>query len=213
MNWNDITVQQFQELHRINSDHTLDDMDRATRTIGILYNKSEKEVDEMEYIEFGKLSRACSFLLVNEVPGKAVKSIKVAGKKYAIPYNISELKYRQYVEVISFSNNVIENLHNILASIVQPVRFGFKTKNKVEDHAKIAEVMKDASIVDVYHSCVFFCKLFIGSIEAITKGCLEKRIQMNPEKMMEMMILLRDSKNAMDGCIPPNAQPITKGSL
>lgn len=203
MNWNDITVQQFQEVHRLSLSAGIDDMDKVTNTIGILYNKSEKEIGDMSVSEINHLARECSFLLTNNIPGKAVKSIRIGTKKFAIPYKPSALKYRQYVELISFSDNLIENLHNIMASIIQPVRYGFKMRNNVHDHPAVSEAMLDAKIVDVYHSCVFFCKVFISSIEAI-RGSLVAEMMKKGSTKEQAETWLSDSINAMAGCIPPS---------
>lgn len=196
--WNNITVHQFQEVHRLSQDTQLDEMDKVTNTIGILFNKSEKEIDELPMEEFGKLARQCTFIFTNDIPGKPVKSIKVGSKKYALPYKPSALVYRQYVELISFSDNMIENMHNIMASLVQPVRFGFKRKNNVKDHPRISEDMREARLIDVYHFCVFFCKLFASSIEAI-KGSLVAEMMKAGATKEQALILLNDSISAMGG--------------
>lgn len=209
MKWEDITVQQFQEVHRLSNDTGLDDMDRITNTIGIMFNKSEKEIDEMSYYEFGQLSRQCSFLLINDVPGKPVNTIKIGTRKYAIPYKPSELKYRQYVEIVTWSKDIIPNLHYIMASLVQPVRFGIKRSNKAKDHSRIAEDMKEAKIIDIYHSCVFFCKLFMASIET-TKDSLVNQMMKMGRNREEAETWLNASVTSMAGCIPPSRSQILK---
>lgn len=128
----------------------------------ILYDMTETQVDEMSVIDFNKKCRECAkFLSISEVPGEAKKKIN----GYWVNYEPQTLKHRQYVEINYWVNDFVENMHLILASIVMPVKWKFfKGVNKADEHSKYAEAMLSAKIVDVYHSCVFFCKLYSNLI-------------------------------------------------
>lgn len=167
MKWSDISVQQFQDIHRLSLSTELDEMDKVTRTIAILYNKTENEVDNLPMGEFNRLAKGCSFLFTDTVPGKSEKYIYSGTKKYGIIYDPKKLKHRQYVEVVHFGEKPIDNMHLIMASLVQPIKWGFWKSNKTENHEAVAQDMLQARVIDVYHSCVFFCKLYGNLIEVI----------------------------------------------
>lgn len=168
MNWNNITLQQFQDIRKLSGETDLDEVEKVERVISILYGKSEAEVGDMSTTEFNRLGRECAEFLKNDVvPGKPVRSFRVGARRYAINYKPTTLKHRQYVEISTFASDPIVNMHLIMASIVQPIRYGFKCKNKASEHAKIAEDMLNAPLIAVYHSCVFFCKLYRDLIKHI----------------------------------------------
>lgn len=170
--WSDINLAQFQDIHRLSLDESLDEMTKRERLVSVLYNLSEKQVEELSLKEFNDLSRDCVFLQAEIIPGKPQKYINIGKKKYGIVYDVRKLKHRQYVEILHFSEKPIENMHLIMASLVQPIKWGFWKSNKTDDHEAIANDMLNAKLVDVYHSCVFFCNLYMGLIEVI-KASLE----------------------------------------
>ncbi|HEX2684635.1 MAG TPA: hypothetical protein VHL77_11910, partial [Ferruginibacter sp.] len=73
-------------------------------------------------IEFNKLAKECSFLTGEKMPGKPVNSFRIGRNKYVINYKPTTLKHRQYVEILSFAEKPIENMHYIMASLVNPNR-------------------------------------------------------------------------------------------
>lgn len=200
MNWENITVEQFQEIYRLSINTSLDELDKLTRVMCILLDKTENEIDEMTVSQFNTLAKECAFVLTDKIPGKPEKCINIGIKKYAINYNPSKLRHRQYVEILHFSDKPIDNLHYLMASIVNPVKFGLRKKNKAEMHEAIARDMLKAKLIDVYHSCLFFCKLYVNSITVI-RGYLEMEMTekgMTKEQAKEAVSL---SLNAMGGFI------------
>lgn len=213
MIWHSITLQQFQDIHKLTLDTGLDELERSSRAICILYNLTEQQVDDMLLPKFNELSKEVSqFLDVKEIPGKPVKSFMVGANKYAINYNPTTLKHRQYVEIVTFSQNTIENMHNIMASLVNPVRFGFKRANKVEHHSKYAEDMLNAPFLAVYHSCIFFCKVYRNLITHIQDYLITEIMSKGIAKM-QAENLIAISIKSMDGFLAPGKLQITNVSL
>jgi predicted AlkP superfamily pyrophosphatase or phosphodiesterase len=200
MNWNNLTLQQFQEIHKLSTDTSLDEIEKVSRTICIIHGLTEMQVDDLAITEFNRLAAECKFLNTDAIPGKPVKSFRVGVKKYAINYKPTTLKHRQYVEILHFADKPVENMHLIMASLVNPVKWGFKKKNKAEDHEAIANDMLNAPLLPVYHSCVFFCKLFKGLIEH-TQGFLIKEMMDKGATRKQAISLVASSLNAMDGFI------------
>lgn len=166
LTWENVTLRQFQEIVKLKSDKDQTDLDE--KVVSIMHNISINAVGEMKMPDFNKAVKECNFLLKqSEIPGKPLKHIQVGFKKYFICYKPNKLRQRQYVEIRYYADKPIENMHLILASLVQPVKFGFTQKNKVKNHQRIADEMLNARIIDVYHSCLFFCKLYCASIKVI----------------------------------------------
>jgi hypothetical protein len=202
LSWGTITVQQFQDIHRLSISPDLDEFDRVERAICILFDMTEQQVDDLPVTTFNALARQCTFALTDKVPGKPVKSFRIGRNKYAITYDPTKLRHRQYVEVLTFGEKPIENMHFIMASLVQPVRWGIRRKNEAKDHEAIATDMLNARLVDVYHSCVFFCKLWVSLMERIRASLVLQmmRAGMTKDTALE---LLNSSINAMAGFIQP----------
>lgn len=204
MEWKDITVGQFLDLYRLSITSSDDDITKAQRAICILYDKTEKEVDEMMLGEFNKLSADAARFLTRDIPGKPVKQIRVGKNRYNIIYNPKKLRHRQYVEIVSFGDKPIENMHYIMASLVEPVNWlGMRRRNEASEHERISQDMLNAPVVHVYHSCVFFCNLYVNSMLRIQDYLVEQTMKQNPQiKRTEVLRLLKLSTDVMAGFIP-----------
>lgn len=207
MNWNTLTVQQYQDIYNLNEP---DELTKTIKIICILYGKTEAEVDSMDLTEFNKLSAIASKgLAVDQIPGSYKSVIRAGKNKYRINYAPSTLKLRQYVELQQYAQNPIQNMHLLMASIVEPIKYFIPRKNNVDDHEKYAADMLNAKVVDVYHSCVFFCKLYRDSIENGRKYLVES---MTKQGMTETMAneVFQSLISTMDGFIPQNKLQSTK---
>ena len=215
MNWKDITLGQYQDIYKLHLDSKLDEMERIERLISIVYGLTENEVNLLPLQKFNEYARECSFLLTeNEIPGKPKRYIKVNGKKYRIIYYPSDLQYRQYVEVLTFAEKPIENMHLIMASIVKPIKYGFITKsNDVAKHSEYAADMEKANFIDIYHTCVFFCKLYKNLMEAMQGYLVQEMTKKGMEKWKAEM-LCSNLVKSLDGFIPqPKSQNIKERNL
>src|SRR5690349_9474879 len=161
--WHTLTVGQFLDLYRLSINTELDEMGRLERAICIIYDLTERQVEEMLVTDFTQKAKHAAQFLTNKIPGKPVKKIKVGRNVYRITYDPTKLRHRQYVEVLTFGEKPIENMHLVMASVVQPVTwYGRAKRNEAEQHIEIANDMLKARVMDVYHTCVFFCKLYMG---------------------------------------------------
>lgn len=171
MKWSDITVSQFQEIYKLSTQPDIDDFDRTLKTICILYNKTETEVDEMQLSELLKLAEKCAFVNGESIPGRLPKRVK--GHK--INYDPKALSLGKYTDLIAFSEKPIENMHLILATVIrkQPWYYKFrsisilkpfiKEYNPSEDLHRISEKLLSAKITQAFHANVFFCKVWNDS--------------------------------------------------
>lgn len=196
MNWQSITVQQFQQLYKI-SISKADDIDKSTQAIAVLYNMTEAEVDEMDLLKYKQLcAETTQFLDVKQIPGQPEARIGA----YKIIYNPAKLKHRQYVEINHWMDNRIENMHLIMASLVKPTKWRYwTTDNKAEDHERYANDILQLPVSKVYHACVFFCNLYNALIK-VTADFLKSSKTATPMEKQAAQLL----RNATAGYSVPN---------
>lgn len=197
--WADITVGQFMDLQTLAQNKNRDDLEKAEDAISILYNLTPQQIDELSVIEFNAMAKHCVNIMTKEITGKPQRIIKANGKRYEIIYNPKDLRHRQFVEIQHFVQNMVPNIHNIMASIVIPIgKFGKRIKNVSEMHDEIANDMLDAKITDVYNSCVFFCKLWLNSL-VHTRAYLVHEMMKKGTTKEQAMTLTGNSIDAMAG--------------
>jgi hypothetical protein len=116
MNWEDITVEQFQQLNAI--DKEFDALDKTYQTVSIIKNIDLEELDVMALEKFNQLSNDCTFVV--KAPLQDV-TVKRYGRFKFVP-DIRKIKsgVARYIEIKHFSTDYIPNMHYILASMVQP---------------------------------------------------------------------------------------------
>jgi hypothetical protein len=200
INWSTITVRQFQEINKISIDESLEEIEKVEKAICTLFDLTPEQVGELTVGEFNRLSRNANEILNGMIPGKPVRTIKPAKQRYRIVYKVTEMKHGQYAEIMHFSKKPIENIHFIMASIVKPINwFGISVK-KNQNHKEVAEEMLNARIVDVYHACVFFCKLFTHLMES-TKPFLVSEMMSRGLTKEQATDLLSASPNILAGSI------------
>lgn len=202
LSWETITVEQFQAVYIASKDPKLDEMGKLENLISVLCKIPIAEVNELTMTEFKDLSRYCSFALdIEIIPGKPVRTLKANGRKYGINYKVTEMKHRQFIETTHFGEKPIENMHLIMASIVQPInRWGRWLKNEASMHELISSDLLQARLIDVYHSCVFFCKLYLNLINNIMPSLIA---EMTDKGMTDQQAreVLEVSQGILAGCI------------
>lgn len=197
MTWEKVTVEKYQAIFQLSE--IKDEMDRVIAAISILFDKSETEVNDMTVQEFNEYAKKCMFIF-GDIPGKPVKTFKANGKKYAICYDVTKMRFRQYAEISHFGSDTVGNIHLIMASIVQPVNWiGKRKRNKAEDHLIISQDILKARFIDVFHAMVFFCSLFRSLIKSSKDYLVLKMMEELKMESYEAEMLLQDSMRDMDG--------------
>ena len=169
-----LTIDKFQRLQAIASIES-DEIEKASRLVQVLLNKSEAEVESMPLPKFGKLCdklKKAFDLTIDAATMSKPKSVIVAnGKVYHLNFDIKPpFNTGRYIEVLTFSkSDAIMNMHNILASICTPMRWSWRKFNYVKmeydalKHEEYAEDMKLADFRHGYYAMVFFYSLLINS--------------------------------------------------
>ena len=205
MNWQTLTVEQYQRIYQI-SKRDIPDEDKSTQYLSILLNKTEREVEEMTIPDYSRQCREMAGLFSADIPGKSQRYIRT-GRLYRVNYEVSTMRFAQYCEVKSFlQGGVVENLHLIMASIVDPVVnyviYRKPQKNSSVNHEARANDLLQAKFIDCYHSAVFFYQLLKNSIGSM-KGFLLKEMEtkMTKKEAEAVMDLLQVT---MDGFLAPS---------
>ena len=168
-----ITISKFQELHQI-SLMNLDEIEKSILLVQCLTGKSTEQIEKMNPVTFGKLCKVVnnSFEKVNEKMSKDKPKniVKVNGKHYWLNYDVTKAPSNagRYVEVATFSNDIIGNLHKILASMATPMVWSWKglkvSKFDAINHEAIADDFLHCDFTVAYHAAVFFWAVFSGAI-------------------------------------------------
>lgn len=209
MNWNKITVRQYQDILPIITDEKLTNLDRLVKVISILTGKDEDIIDSWPIDKLNDYKHLFEFDFKKE----AKKRVKVNGSYYRFNWEINKLKAARYIEAKTFvSGGLFQNLHKIMASCVIPERkilgFYFDKKYNAADHSKYADDLLDAPFPFVYNACVFFCQLLMKWIETILSSSEELKGKMTEQKMKALKESLA---NITDGFIVRPLSQISKG--
>jgi hypothetical protein len=199
-----LTIIKFQELYTI-SQSNLNETDMATRLIQCFTRKTEQEIDKMKLSDFNKLCQKVQQLFV--LPESKPYPYLKAGKNwYKVNFDIGKMKAGRYVEVTVFSNDVIGNLHKIMASICTPVKltlFGFKElPYQSSKHEDYANDMLSAPFYKSYQSMLFFSVLYRELIRN-TQPYLEKQMIAKGVDSRTAAKTMEDLLKILDGYIQP----------
>lgn len=213
MNWNNISVWQYQQIVKALANKDLDEIDKSLKTICIVYNMTENQVNSLKQAEYKTKLKECDFL--NTLPqGKPVKIIKANGKRYRPIYDVTKMPFARYVESKAFASDIYGNLHKLGATMVMPQKknwLGMWVDDKYDagKHEEYAEDILQANFQEVYFTLVFFYQVFRNWIEA-TQDFLVAKMMMTGKTREQCSQVVADLCNILDGNIQPNLLPITK---
>ena len=215
MNWNDLTVWQYQQIYPIVTKPEKDwtNLDVESKLVGILYNLTDTQVDSLSVGMFNKMKANLGFL-DDKIEGKPVKYTEVNGKRYRFIYDVQQIKAARYIETKVFSTDLVGNIHKLAASMVMPQRktwYGRWVDEKYDaaKHSIYAEDLQGANFMHVYQSIVFFYQVYRNWIE-VSKDYLVKEMMsqgMTSELALRGVQILCET---LDGNIAPNLLPTTK---
>jgi hypothetical protein len=215
MNWNDLTVWQYQQIYPIVTKPEKDwtNLDVESKLVGILYNLTDTQVDSLSVGEFNKMKANLGFL-DDKIEGKPVKYTEVNGKRYRFIYDVQQIKAARYIETKVFSTDLVGNIHKLAASMVMPQHktwYGRWVDEKYDaaKHSQYAEDLQGANFMHVYQSIVFFYQVYRNWIE-VSRDYLVKEMMsqgMTSELALRGVQILCET---LDGNIAPNLLPTTK---
>lgn len=214
MTWKDVTVWQYQQIQNLLSKKdNQTDLDIAVKTLAILTNQTESQIDSISLKELNKELTKIKFVL-DEVPvPRPVDYIQIRDKRYRCMFDIKNLPYSRYLETKFFGDDVGNNLHKIAASMVMPMKktwLGWKIdKYDASRHEEYASDLLEAPFEAVYGSVVFFCQVFNNSISSL-KDYLMEGMMAKGMTTVEAEIIMEALCENMDGFIKLQSSQNTK---
>jgi hypothetical protein len=189
------------------------DFDKSIKMVGIVTGKTPEQVERMSMIKFnflcGMVHRQFKIFEKDLMKGKPKKIFRVGKRFYKINYDVTKCKSSTYVEVSTFSTDIIQNLHKIMASIVTPVKFKW---GKWVEHEELASDLEQMDFEVAYHAAVFFYTLFNVSMRVIQPYLVSEMIKKGIVKEKAEEILMT-SQNILDGFIMPKWSQTSKEYL
>jgi hypothetical protein len=207
-----MTIKQFQELYYVATSEDID-LDKSIKMVGIVTKKTPEQVEAMSMIRFnllcGRVHNEFKIFEKDLMKGKPRKIVRVGKRFYKINYDVAKCKASTYVEVATFSTDIIQNLHKIMASIVTPVRFKW---GKWVEHEELATDLEKMDFEVAYHAAVFFYTLFNVSMQVIQPYLVAEMTKKGiaKEKAMEVLTI---SQNILDGFTMPRWSQTSKEYL
>lgn len=216
MNWKDVTVWQYQQIENLLSKRGDDtDLDIAVKTLAILTNRTESQIDSLSISELKKQLKEIDFINTDKPNPSPQNIIKIGKKRYRCIYDVRKMPYARYIESKYFASDLTNNLHKIAASMIMPMKWtwrGWKVaKYDASKHEDYAQDLLSAPFEQVYGSIVFFCQVFADSITNLRDYFKNQMIAsgMNP---IEAEMTIRDLCSSMDGFIKLRSLPTLKES-
>ena len=207
-----MTIKQFQELYYVATSEDMD-FDKSIKMVGIVTGKTPEQVERMSMIKFnflcGMVHRQFKIFEKDLMKGKPKKIFKVGKRFYKINYDVTKCKSSTYVEVSTFSTDIIQNLHKIMASIVTPVKFKW---GRWVEHEELASDLEQMDFEVAYHAAVFFYTLFNVSMRVIQPYLVSEMTKKGIAKEKAEEILMT-SQNILDGFIMPKWSQTSKEYL
>ena len=126
--WDKITIEQFVELQDALDEKPKTDLEIVNNKIlqaVILSGLTVEEVEELSLDELENVNR----LLGSDLPQRIRKSFKLNGIRYKVIFDARKLNGSRYIAVMNTAKRgTIKGLHQVMYSISQPTKFGFRKK-------------------------------------------------------------------------------------
>ena len=169
MNWQKVTIEQYQEVYRLLKDTGMDSFEKETLILAALSGKTTRQIEALTIADYKKLRQEVDFAFSAPPKGKPSQYIKANGRWYKVIYDIRKIRANQYVTLQHFAkSDIIENLHQVLACTVAPARriagFFVAGRYNASNHERYAEDLKQCAFIHAHNSALFFWTLFNNAI-------------------------------------------------
>ena len=172
-----LTIKQYEQLMDIVLDNELEDIEKVSQVLQVVYGKSEEEVNNM------KVSDIDLSMINIRMPDKLPIPYEVVidGKKFKVCSNLKDLTFGQFVDLQVAIGEIKDNkIHHHIGSIVKCFL--------LDDEGKYAYDVdvSNMRLIDAYPIFLFFYK-FKAKLEAITQRYLEKEERKAMRQIAQML--------------------------
>ena len=195
MNWNTITLYQFQQIARIKAGAEDTVADVNSKVLAVLLNMTERQVDSMPMTWFVGKCKDLDFLDQPIPKTKPKQVIRANGNRYRFTYDVQQMHFARYIESKEFSKDFVGNMHKAAASMVEPMHkyLPYRLKYDATKHQDYATDLQHAKFIDVYNAVVFFYPVYKVWMEN-SKDYLAKQAGVSVQEIADLL-------NTMDGFI------------
>ena len=188
--WNQVTVEQFQECYFLLGKTPT--IDTWIMVLSTLSGKSGNEIEELSITDLKKYIKKLDFLTNPTINENVKKYIAIKGRMFKAVYQASDMQTNQVADLKGLMNSegqsindtVVENAHKLLACIYVPLTLkGFKyTPSK---HKEVSDYFRKAKMGEVYGTLFFYSKVYKALTETINSYG-QKNLEIVKEHMKEI---------------------------
>ena len=179
--WEEVSIAKFQEINQIDDNNK----NKALEIISILIDQDIEDIRKYSLSSLNAILEAINW--ANKLPsGKAFRQvIEIECIEYGFVNKLSDLTLGEWVDLESYLEDSINNLHKIAAIFYRPIIVEYsETQRLVEDYDTVtadvrAEIFKyKMNVGDMYGAMVFFCLIEKECIVTIQDYFLQEIIRM-----------------------------------
>lgn len=195
--FSELTLSQFMQLHMLALDAELNQLDRNTKRLSILLNKSS---DWVESLNNGVRTQMINDALLVTVPPNDIKlndKIRVKGKVLYPTISLQDMSVAQLVDFYSLHKEAgedkITSANKLLAVMFKPKAIFNEPTYNPNKHAKISELLLSAKAEDCL-GLLFFYSRFWKRCEPIIVDYLQN----SKKELEEIMTVIQTYKEFQD---------------
>lgn len=174
----DITLNQFIQLHELEKDNSIEKLDKDTKILSILTNKTIEEVEDLPFAKRNELLSKCDHVKNPPKNLRVVKRFRVNSLLLVPTTSLTEMRTNQFVDfhnlIKQAKGDYISIANDLLAIMFKPFKIIGETKYSPENHAKISELLLSAKVGDCLGLLFFYLDLW-KKCEPIIADCLENQ--------------------------------------
>jgi hypothetical protein len=180
MNWNTITLGQYQQVYVYMTDKSLTDIEIDCKILSTLTGMSEGKIDRMSMDEFRTHRKKIEFLYSEMVHVEPTTILRTQGRSFRVNYDLNKLPETAHIDIQQLQGDesqLIANLHNTMASMVIPVKrilgIWAVDKYEVSKREQYAKELQGAKFLEVYSALTFIFHAY-DRWSNISKDCVEQ---------------------------------------
>lgn len=168
MTWKDISLYRYQKIDAILNNKDYDDLDKTFFCVCEVYGITEQQLEKIGIHKAAKMARKVAAVVNKEPKARALRRIGL----YNINYNPDTYSFGQYVELMYYMQEPIQNAHYVMASISDtPMRHNdsllrykktrhFLREELMDWHPKKAAYFHARPVLDIIGSLKLFIERF-----------------------------------------------------
>ena len=164
--WSEVTIKQFQEIEALQIEK---ETERSLAYLEIFTGIKSEDLRALPFTDLLNLDKEIGFINSNN-KAEIKYIIDVDGVKYGLQYDFTKMKTSEYIDfdTLVTSENVIGNIHAILALLYRPIVKDGKGKKdyKIEDYTsdnlmERAEIFREEMSVEIMLSAFTFLQAVV----------------------------------------------------